>query len=615
MLKVFSLGERCTGCAACFASCPHRAITMRENQEGFLFPHLNESLCVNCGKCDQSCPILKEVVDRQMPDSRYVPEAFAVNNKDLGLRISSTSGGFFSELAKYCLDDGFYVCGAVFDENFNVRHIVTNKLEDLTRLKGSKYAQSDTTFIFPEVERLLKGGDKVLFCGTPCQVGGLRSFLGQDYESLALCSFICLGVGSPVAFRCYLKDIEEKYQAKIISFQFKNKDNGWHLFSSKALLNNGNAYLADRYHDPYMTAFLRHKNIYRKSCYQCSFRKLPIVADIVMADFWGVEKLFPELDDNCGTSAILISTPKGKELFRAIDNNLEVIKSDFQDVIAENMALFHNPVEKGDRVGFFAALREMPFEKAVRKFNLAPAGNKTVVIMSRNAVKSLAMKSLKITGLSALKKHFLLTEKNIASFLTFIKLNYFSRQLIRHRGCFFYPCRNAVLDLTDSCRIGLKGTFVFGRHDHPRSRLESRFQMLEKSNFELNGNFTWHSGGDIRIFSGGRLVLNGGYCNQGVEISCVKKIIIGRNCVIGRNVVIRDFDGHDILFQDSISGAAEVEIGNHVWLGARAMIMKGVKIGSGSIVAAGAIVTKNVPPNTLVGGCPARILREDVSWK
>lgn len=256
----------CTLCGACINACPTDAIRLKKQYLDFCYPDIDADLCINCNKCELSCPILGE---KSKPENG-VPIAFAAQSKNDEVRIRSSSGGAFYEFADKMLKDGGYVCGAVFDEEFHVKHIVSNSKNDVYRMMGSKYAQSDMGYCYREIKDVLEKGHKVLFSGCPCQVAGLRTFLGKEYRNLLLIELICHGIPSDQMLQAYIRMQEKKYGAKLKRMEFRNKTKGWHNSAVRMEFENHRIYSIPYTADAYTIGFLRNISL-KSSCYDCHF--------------------------------------------------------------------------------------------------------------------------------------------------------------------------------------------------------------------------------------------------------------------------------------------------------------------------------------------------------
>lgn len=311
MIKI-TRPENCCGCSACAQRCPKQCITMEEDPEGFLYPRIDLSKCIDCKLCEKVCPIINPNEDKQPL------EVYATINPDEETRKQSSSGGVFSLFATRIIQENGVVFGARFDENGEVKHDYTETLEGLAVFRGSKYVQSRIGNTYQKAESFLKSGKKVLFSGTPCQIAGLKRFLRKDYDNLITVDFICHGVPSPKIWRHYLKATcnqlagGKDYEIKAINF--RNKDRGWKNFSFLLNLNvtgKTNKTLCEPAgNNAYMKGFLG--NLYlRPSCHYCAAKSGKSGSDITIADYWGVQKQNPSLNDDKGVSLAFYNTPKG----------------------------------------------------------------------------------------------------------------------------------------------------------------------------------------------------------------------------------------------------------------------------------------------------------------
>ena len=312
--------SQCCGCAACVQRCPKLCISLKEDKEGFLYPVVDKENCIDCGLCEKVCPELN-VAQERVPLNVY-----AVKHKDEEIRMKSSSGGVFTLLAEQIIDEGGVVFGARFDESWEVMHDYTETKDGLAVFRGSKYVQSKIGNTYQQAEVFLKQGRKVMFTGTPCQIAGLKRFLRKEYENLLAVDFVCHGVPSPKVWRMYLDEtiahqgfgkntvlshamLRQKF---IRDIKFRSKTTGWKKYSFALTLTEAvakgeeNSVLLSSpfYENAFMQAFLSDY-ILRPSCYRCPVKSGKSSSDITIGDFWGIEKMLPEFDDDKGCGLIL----------------------------------------------------------------------------------------------------------------------------------------------------------------------------------------------------------------------------------------------------------------------------------------------------------------------
>lgn len=351
----------CTGCAACSNICPKNAIEMSPDEGGFLKPVIHQDKCINCGRCEKTCPVVHPVLQKGNTET---PRVYAAWSLDGNTRYHSTSGGVFSELCKGVYRRGGAVVGAVYDQEMTVRHAVTTRLSELDKIRQSKYTQSEIGDVFQQIKALLDSGREVLFCGCPCQVAGLFSYLGGTPEKLLTVDFICRGSNSPKAYRKWLDMLEKKHRSKAVRVWFKNKECGWNRFSTRVDFENGKVYRKDRYHDLYMKGYLE-KNLYiRPACARCPFKGLPRVADITLADFWSVDK---ELDADMGTSMVIVNNERGDALLTEAKDRLFLQERTLEEAVKGNRMFDTSAWVSRYSGAFLKSLDTMRFDRAYHK--------------------------------------------------------------------------------------------------------------------------------------------------------------------------------------------------------------------------------------------------------
>ena len=326
----------CTGCTACSSACPKGCITMVADQDGFLHPVIEAESCVNCGLCNQVCP----AINLQKTDMREL-KAYAAYSRDEAIRLQSSSGGIFTELAKAVLANKGTVFGAAYNEQFEVVHICAENEADIAKLRGAKYAQSNLCGIFPAVKRKLDEGQQVLFSGTPCQVGGLKAFLRKEYENLLTVDFVCHSVPSPVAWRKYVQYRAEQDNDRglPLSINLRSKKTGWSKYQYSNLFDYHDfTHSAKSGESLYMKLFVGGY-ISRESCASCQFKGYSRVSDLTIGDFWGIWDIAPEMDDNKGTSVVLVQSDRGEALLRSIANQLVLKMVTLEEASMQNQAM------------------------------------------------------------------------------------------------------------------------------------------------------------------------------------------------------------------------------------------------------------------------------------
>ncbi len=377
--------SKCCGCGACYNACPANAIKMQEDNYGFKYPEIDCEKCTNCGLCENVCPILirKETLKEEKV-------AYAAYMKNEEIRKQSSSGGIFTLLAEYIIKQNGVVFGAQFDESFKVIHSDVDNIHDLGKFRGSKYVQSDIQESYKKVKKLLEENRKVLFTGTPCQIEGLKSFLRREYENLYTQDIICHGVPSPLVWEKYKefrKSIDGKSPVKI---DFRNKQKSWKKYNL-VFDYTDNQYIANTSNDLFMQAFLKNTCL-RDSCYSCAFKNENKVSDITLGDYWGIQNVHPEMDDDKGTSAIIINSSKGQELFEAIKQDLVWKETEYENIKKYNSALVKSVKKDSNRKKFFENLDKIPFDELVKKYTYNPSFFRKVVNKLRYEYSKLTKK-------------------------------------------------------------------------------------------------------------------------------------------------------------------------------------------------------------------------------
>lgn len=353
--------RKCTGCEACANICPKKCIFMQLDEEGFRYPKVNLEQCVNCNLCVGLCP---EKLYLQQKTTIY-----AAYNKDEKTRLMSSSGGIFSLFADYILSREGIVVGAYLDSSMNLYHICVEQMEDLSKLRGSKYIQSHIGSIYREIKNYLDNGKLVYFTGTSCQIHGLKVFLKNDYSNLICQDMACNGVTSDLLWKKYLQYLKNRHhKAEVISFDFRDKRSGWKQYSVNAKYNNGKSRSIMSYDDLFMRAY-KSKLFMRPACYDCSFKGVNRESDITLADFWGVEHIMPEFDDDKGASLVMLHSSRGKEIFEVMMNHMCVYEIDAEQAVRYNPAIIKSVNEPAKRTDFVAEFQgNNNFKRIIKKY-------------------------------------------------------------------------------------------------------------------------------------------------------------------------------------------------------------------------------------------------------
>lgn len=359
--------EACTGCMSCASACPKKCLEMIKDKEGFLRPVLNADECINCGKCVHSCPVLS--CEKKKGEQTRSYAAAQIDKSALDI---SSSGAVFPLICKWILDKGGVVCGAIIDENQIVRHTIAQTLNECSQFYSSKYVQSNIGDCYSLIHSYLKGGRYVLFSGTPCQIEGLRSFLGRTYEKLILVDCVCHGVPSPDVWAKYVEHIKQTYLGgeAIESVNFRDKSLGWENYSLSVRSKN-NSYCKSRMEDIYCKGFSTNLFL-RRSCHDCPFKGIIRNSDITLGDFWGVDQFLPEAKCAAGTSMIMVHSERGQEIWNDISGLLTTAPFDITKYVERsNKAIVMSVIPNSNRKKFFIAMPSEKIDKVISQFAIA----------------------------------------------------------------------------------------------------------------------------------------------------------------------------------------------------------------------------------------------------
>lgn len=342
---LFNKKEECSGCGACYSICPQKAITMKQDEEGFLYPEIDKNKCIKCKKCLSVCAFKKASKNSKSK----TPKLYAVKVKDNTERAKSQSGGLFMALTNPILKNKGRIYGCILNENFEAVHIGTENVKDRDKMRKSKYVQSRIENTFKEVREDLDNKKEVIFSGTPCQVDGLKKYLGKDYDNLYLIDIICHGVPSPMVWKDYIKWLENKNKGKCQNVIFRNKEKfGWHSHMETYKIKNIHNEIKEIDSSLYTNLFYSHL-ILRPSCFCCPYKTIYRSSDITIGDYWGIEKIDKDFDDNKGVSIAIINTKKGEKLFSEIKNDINFESTTIENSLQEPLVKSYKKPRNRDK--------------------------------------------------------------------------------------------------------------------------------------------------------------------------------------------------------------------------------------------------------------------------
>lgn len=356
--------KKCSGCHACASICPKKCISMVYDREGFLYPTVDSESCISCSLCEMACPI---ITPKKTEKNGKDISAFGAYVKNEEILLKSTSGGIFTEIASCVINNGGVVFGAAFNEDFSVSHKMVDNVEDLSIFRGSKYVQSTIGDAYMEAKKQLDDGRLVLFTGTPCQIGGIYSFLNKDYENLITQDVVCHGVPSPMVWQKYKFYQENKFLSKTKDVQFRCKIPGSEGSYVVFNFENNDRYVKKGTDDLYMKSFVSNLCL-RPSCFECNFKGKVRQSDITLADFWGVERVMPEMKSKKGISLVLVNSNKGSELFNKIQEKIEFKKASLDEALKYNASVVNSPNEPQAREDFIKITCADGFEASSKKY-------------------------------------------------------------------------------------------------------------------------------------------------------------------------------------------------------------------------------------------------------
>lgn len=573
----------CVGCKACGDSCSKNAISFKEDEEGFDYPIIDENRCVGCGECIRVCP-----VKDQLPPRIEMPKCFSAWSREDKVREESTSGGFFYELSKRIIEDNGVVIGARYTEDYkNVMHSVAFSIDELNKLMGSKYVQSDTGGIFRKVLKFLKEDYKVLFAGTPCQCAAMRKYLEGKVclDKLYLMDFVCYSIYSPLVYKKWLEELEEREKSKISKLRFKSKKYGWENRYLEIEFENGEKkYQSDLKGEDLFIAGIEDSDLYqRHSCYDCLFREENHRAsDYTVGDFWGI-KSQSEYDLFKGISFVMANTIKANTLLKKMNKSMVIRRCELEDIRKGNPNMVMNPVlQEEKRKTFFSNLRENRFSDALYK----STGYRT----KRNKTDRQKFKEV-------------LLDKNVST-IKYLYYNYICKNVIRKGTAKIIPYNNAIISFDKNSKLILEGfkDFNIGINKLPKSKAETYLRLSRDAKMTLFHGADLYYGTTIELMENAEFDAGFFSMNTGTVIIVDYRMSFGEYVGLGRNNMVYDSDFHALNTSSGniINRPRKTVIGNHVWITSNNTILPGSNIGDNVVVGTRNEISFHVPANSFV---------------
>lgn len=355
---------KCYGCCACKEICPNDSIVMETDFEGFIYPKIDHNTCNQCNICKKICIYSNNEILEKNED---YPKVYASYNNDKRERICSSSGGIFLPLARKIIEEEGYVVGARYTEDMKVKHTIGRDMNECKKFSGSKYVKSDINDLFPQIKKLISENRPILFVGVPCQVAGLKNYLkSENTDNLYLVEILCHSNPSPKVFEKYISYLKEEYNSPVIDFKFKDKKNGWNNPSVCIKFENGKEIHENGRFNNYNRGFQRSL-FARPCCYECEFVANNRVGDMTIADFWGIESIEKNLNDDKGISLVILNNKKGESLFDDIKDELDYFKEDMEKAFIKNHKFPIILNEK--RYKFFSKIEKEPINDLLLSFN------------------------------------------------------------------------------------------------------------------------------------------------------------------------------------------------------------------------------------------------------
>lgn len=595
--------EQCTGCKMCADICPVNAIKYKCDDEGFWYPIVDYTRCIKCNNCKNVCPSLNIEKIQQ----KQCIKVYSAWSKSDDVRISSTSGGAFFEIALAFIKKGGVVAGSAYGDDWkSAYHMIARNEEDLNKIKGSKYFQSDTENIYQKVRDELDKGTDVLFCGTPCQNAALSMFLNNKYKNIYYMDFICRSINSPKAFAAYIDELEEKYGSKVKKVRLKDKTTGWQSLATKVEFENGEISLHDRNDDWWVKGFIYNDLYTRESCYHCQYKKLPrYVANISIGDFWGIQNKSRD-DIFKGISVIIVNDDKGQRLVDQVGDRFLKREMHINDVLPGNVALLSNPVRTKKQDKFFELIKNKKFSQAVSECIEEPS-TKKIIRKTKRAIRRILH----------IGKQIIINPQEI-SWHKYFYYNYMCKSVIREGSAKIIPYKNAIINIDKTAKVYVRGRNIeIGINKLKGSKTETHVRIEANAIWESNNGCGLFYNTVFELKSNAKFTSGYFTANGGSVIIAKKRIVFGENVMLGRNIIVYDSDFHKVYNSEGdCSEPKEVVIEDNVWLTSNVTVLKGVTIKSGSLITAQTLIRKDIPEKSIVsGGASGKVISNTAHWE
>ena len=586
----------CCGCQACGDVCPKESISFKTDEEGIWYPEVNSDTCIDCHLCEKVCPLINNI---SRASNTSNPKTYILQAPNPIDRLNSASGGAYSLLMREIFKRGGYVAGHVWDTNYIVKGYISCNPDDFSILQSTKYLQSNIEGLYKDVKKILDKGRFVLFSGCPCQNAAMRSFLRKEYDNLLMTDFTCMGIDSPLAFKKYIESLESQFDSKVVFFKAKSKEVGWRYLTNKACFENGQTYFGINGRDANLKAtFL--DILVRPSCYDCKYKGFPRISDITIGDYWRKKYDYDPLDDNTGTSYVMLHNNKAISFFENVKPRCNYREVDFEEILKANkFALYSLPRPKFDRSEFYKRLQNEDFNTLINDYFIR--------YHHSSSYKNKYKRMIKVILAAA---YF--NRKHPISFLRFLYYNFISRKIRTNliNGDVIIP-RNIHLKMNKSSVIEVSGLCVIDG-----AQAKTTITLDENATVSLD-TCSINVGTDIKI--GKDALFRVGYktiIKENVQIIATDKIEIGDFSLIEDKAVIDSTDSDIVFFTEKENYDESIVIGTHTLIGKGSIIHGGSFIGDESIIEEYGVVNSGKYPSlSVLSGQPAKIVNNDIKWK